>query len=105
MVEYNAIESPQLSNERHKFNEQITQTLESCNKLREGLLGLHAARALADIHPVAGTLPDRLDIESTHSVDTFNLQATITDFAESFEELEREYQRLKSQDEAGKLIS
>lgn len=94
-----------LSSERQRFDEQLMQTIESCAKLREGLLGVHAVRAIADIHPGAENLPDRIDIESAHSVDTFNLQATITDFTESFEELEREYNRLKSEEDNGKLIS
>lgn len=94
-----------LSNERNKFNQQLAQTVGSCDKLRDGLLSLHAAQVIADIRPIDKNLPDRIDVESDHSVETFNLHATLTDFTESFEELEREYQRLKSENDTAKLVS
>jgi len=97
--------SEHLSNERNKFKEQLVQTVDSCDKLRDGLLSLHAAQVIADIRPIDKNLPDRIDVESDHSVETFNLQATLTDFTESFEELEREYQRLRSENDTAKLIS
>ena len=94
-----------LSQERNKFNEQLAQTVNSCDKLRDGLLSLHAVQVIADIRQIDRSLPDRMDMESDHSVETFNLQATLTDFTESFEELEREYQRLRSENDTANLIS
>lgn len=77
---------------------QIAQTRESCEKLRLGLLGRQATNAIKKLGTAAGALPDRLDTESEHLVETFNLQASLTDFSESFDELEQEYLRLRAED-------
>jgi hypothetical protein len=37
--------------------------------------------------------------ELGHATETFNLQAKLTDFSESFDELEAEYKRLTADDE------
>lgn len=101
----NEVENDLLANEKSKFGEQLLQTMESCGKLRDGLLGFHAAHALADIDAMSKAQPDRVDLASDHLLETFNVQATITDFSEAFEELERENQRLKLDEEGAKLLS
>jgi hypothetical protein len=42
--------------------------------------------------------------ELVRESDIFNIQTTLTDFSESFEELEREYRRLKAEEETGEKL-
>ncbi|MBS1793730.1 MAG: hypothetical protein JSS81_07745 [Acidobacteria bacterium] len=84
------------SSERAAFIAQLDETEASCQKIREALLSRQAARALQEISSAADDL--RLPGTARES-DIFNVHATLTDFSESFEELEREYQRLKAEAE------
>jgi hypothetical protein len=92
--------------EKESFLSQLVETEASCRKLREALLASQAMQALRGIEPLQESLhlPNTKDL--AHSAETFNAQTTLTDFSESFDELEREYKRLKAEDElvAGKLL-
>ena len=81
--------------EKQSFLKQAEETEESYDKLREALLSRQATRALEGISTM--NLPRSEEI--AHAVETFNIQTTLTDFSESFDELEREYKRLKSENE------
>ena len=81
--------------EKHNFLSQLDETETSFEQLREALLSRQAARALREISPLEGNLKLPNTEEITHTAETFNIQTTLTDFSESFDELEREYQRLK----------
>ena len=61
-----------------------------------------AAHALAGIYSPEETLnlPDTKDL--AHAAETFDIQTTLTDFSESFDRLEREYKRLKAEDEVSR---
>lgn len=103
LTRYDAIEFPQkVLPERENFLSQIAETKSSCEKLRETLLAKQAMRALHDIQPLEETLnlPNTKDL--AHAAETFNVQSTLTDFSESFDELEREYKRLKAEDEVSR---
>lgn len=105
LTSYAAIEFPaQTANEKEHFLSQLAETEDSCEKLREALLSKQAARALRGIAPIEENLklPSAKDI--VHSTETFNLQTTLTDFSESFEELEREYRRVRAESEVSQKL-
>jgi hypothetical protein len=85
--------------EKQAFLAQLRETEESYERLRESLLSRQAARALQDISPLEENLKLPRSKELTRESEVFNIQATLTDFSESFEELEREYRRLKAEEE------
>lgn len=103
LTRYDAIDFPKRTlPEKENFLSQLAETESSCEKLREALLAKQAAHALAGIHPLEETLnlPNTKDL--AHAAETFNLQTALTDFSESFDQLEREYKRLKAEDEVSR---
>lgn len=100
LTRYDAIEFPAgVLPEKQNFLAQLTETETSCEKLREVILSRQAAQALRDVSPLKDNLKLPNSKEFTHAVDTFNIQTTLTDFSESFDELERDYKRLKAEEE------
>lgn len=96
--------SQSLQNEQQQFLEQLQETSESCEKLREILLSKQALRALQGVQPIEDlNLPIQTN-EFSHTIETFNIQATLTDFSESFEQLESEYQRLLADNEVSQKL-
>lgn len=103
ITSYAAIEFPEKTlPEKRNFLSQLAETEKSCEKLREALLSRQAARALQEISPIEESLKLPDERESIHAAETFNIQTTLTDFSESFDELEREYKRLKAEEEIGR---
>jgi len=105
LTRYDAIEfSAKVQSERENFLSQLAETVDSCDKLREAILSRQAVRALQNISPIEESLklPDSKDL--AHAADTFNIETTLTDFGESFEELEREYRRLRTESEVSRDI-
>jgi hypothetical protein len=85
--------------ERADFLKNLDETSQSCEKLWEALLSKQALFALKDVQPI-NELGSILHAEElAHATETFNLQAKLTDFSESFDELEAEYKRLTADDE------
>ncbi len=100
LTNYAAIEFPErVSPEEQDFLSQLDETETSCKKLREVLLSKQAARALQEISPIKESLKLLSAKEIIHAAETFNIQTTLTDFSESFNELEREYRLLITEDE------
>lgn len=100
LTRYDAIEfSERVLPERENFLSQLAETVESCDKLREAILSRQATRALQDVSPIEENLKLPVSKDLAHATDTFNIQTTLTDFSESFEELEREYRRLRAESE------
>jgi hypothetical protein len=103
LTRYDAIEfPPRAVPEKENFLAQLAETENSCEKLREALLAKQAMRALQDIQPLEESLHLPVAKDLAHTAETFNIQSTLTDFSESFDELEREYKRLKAEDEASR---
>lgn len=100
-----AIEFPEkaLPEKRH-FLSQLDETETSFEQLREALLSRQAARALREISPIEENLQLPNGEEIAHAAETFNVQTTLTNFSESFDELEREYQRLKAEEVIGQKL-
>lgn len=100
ITRYNATEFPERAlPEKESFLTQLAETESSCEKLREALLSRQAVRALQDISPLQENLKLPSAKEIVHAAESFNIQTTLTDFSESFEELEHEYKRLKTEEE------
>lgn len=105
LTRYDAIEFPQKTlPEKENFLSQLAETENSCENLREALLSKQATRVLQGISPIQEKLKLPHTNELAHTTETFNLQTTLTDFSESFEVLEREYQRLKTESEVSQKI-
>jgi hypothetical protein len=105
LTNYVAIEFPRkVLPERENFLAQLAETEISCEKLREALLSRQAARALQDISPIEENLKLPSAKEIVHAAESFNIQTTLTDFSESFEELEHEYKRLRAEEETGQKL-
>jgi hypothetical protein len=85
--------------ERFEFLKNLDETSQSCEKLWEALLSKQALFALKDVHPTNEIGQILHAEELAHATETFNLQAKLTDFSESFDELEAEYKRLTADDE------
>ena len=100
LTRYDAYEAPPKTlPEKQNFLEQLNETEMSCKKLREALLSKQATRALQEISPITENIKLPSIHEITHTAETFNIQTTLTDFSESFEELEREYRRVQVESE------
>lgn len=100
-----AIEFPKaIQPEKDSFLNQLKETEDSCDKLREALLSKQAARALQGISPIEENINAPSSKEIAHAVETFNIQSTLTDFSESFEELENEYRRLRTENDVSKNL-
>ena len=105
LTNYVAVEFPkQTLQEKENFLEQLSQTDNSCEKLREALLSRQAACALHDISPLQEHLQLPNAEEIVHAAESFNIQTTLTDFSESFEELEHEYKRLRAEEEVSQKL-
>ena len=90
--------------EKEQFLAQLEETEESCEKLREALLSLEAARALQNIQPIDENLQLTEAKDVAQATESFNIETTLTDFSESFEALEREYKRLQTENEVEKKL-
>jgi len=100
LTRYDVIDFPENTlPEKQAFLTQLDETEDSCQKLREALLSRQAARALQDISPIAESVKLPSSKELAHESNVFNIQTTLTDFSESFDELEREYKRIKAEEE------
>ncbi|MEZ5429107.1 MAG: hypothetical protein R2747_22870 [Pyrinomonadaceae bacterium] len=105
LTNYYAIEFPKaVQSEKNGFLSQLKETEDSCDKLREAILSRQAARALRDITPIEDGIDAPNAEEVAHAVETFNIQSTLTDFSDSFEELENEYRRLRAENDVGKKL-
>jgi hypothetical protein len=85
--------------ERADFLKNLDETSQNCEKLWEALLSKQALFALKDVQPINEIGQILHAEELAHATETFNLQAKLTDFSESFDELEAEYKRLTADDE------
>lgn len=90
--------------EQQSFLQQLQETSISCETLREVLLSKQALRALQSVQPIEDidSLPQTKDL--CHAIETFNIQTTLTDFSESFEQLETEYRRLLADNEVSEKL-
>lgn len=88
---------------------RIDETLASCKKVHDGLVGRQAVLALKGISPLKdASRPVPIPTSERREMEVFNIQVAISDFSSSFEELEAEYARLQSEEdvaqEVGRII-
>ena len=75
------------------------------SKLHEAFLGRQAVLALQDINPVEDAVTPVLPpIKALKESDVFNIQVAITDFSDSFKELESEYMRVQAEEDIAKQV-
>lgn len=102
---HDSIELPEkILPEKQNFFSQLDETEMSCEKLRDALLSRQAAHALQEVSLIEENLKLARENEIVEAAETFNIQTTLTDFSESFAELEYEYKRLKSEEIEAKLL-
>lgn len=105
LTRYDAIEfSERVLPEKENFLSQLSETVDSCDRLREAILSRQAVKALQGISPIEENLKLPASKDLAHAAETFNIETTLTDFSESFEELEREYKRLRAESDQSRDI-
>ena len=87
--------------EARRCLERLRNALESCDQLREALIVEQARLAVQGIAPVEEALTSTLGTGNAamHALDVFNARAALGEFESAFDELEAEYNRLRSEDE------
>ncbi len=89
---------------KKEFLSQITETEKSCETLREMIISRQATRALQTISPIEEMNKlqnsERLDRE----MEILNIHLKLTDFSDSFKELEHEYQRVLAENEVSQKL-
>lgn len=93
--------------EARRCLERLRNALESCDQLREALIVEQARLAVVGIAPMDEALSTSLGTSSTalHALDVFNARAALGEFESAFDELEAEYNRLKSEDELAQQVT
>ncbi len=95
---------PEMKSEKEYFLQQLMETTKSCQILCEVLLSKQAFRALQEVRPTENTNLISNSEEISHAAETFNIQTILTDFSESFEKLESEYQRILDESEVSQNL-
>jgi broad specificity phosphatase PhoE len=89
-----------LTPEARAIAERVEETLASCQKIHEALVGHQAVLALKGVGTLPDTLsPTSLPTDELWKLEVFNIQVSITDFSSSFEELEAEYTRIQTEEQ------
>jgi hypothetical protein len=79
--------------------ERLRGTLAACDQLRENLIVQQATLAVKGIAPIEETLQSATPGASLKSLDAFSARASLGEFNRAFDELESEYNRLRSEEE------
>lgn len=96
--------SEKINDEQQNLLNQLEESTKSCEKLREVLLSKKAFRALQGIQPIEDIEANLKTKELSEAAEIFNLQSTLNDFSESFEQLESEYKRLLADNEVSQKL-
>lgn len=93
--------------EARRCLERLRNALESCDQLREALIVEQARLAVQGIAPVEEALTSTLGTGNAamHALDVFNARAALGEFESAFDELEAEYNRLRSEDELAEKVT
>lgn len=90
--------------EFRNFMRNLDETSKGCEKLWEALLNKQAMFALKDVQPLENLNALPQTNELAHAIETFNIESTLNDFSESFEQLETEYKRLLADNEVSQKL-
>lgn len=84
---------------------RLEETLDSCKRVHDGLVGRQAVLALKGLSPLEeAAMPIPTPTAELRATEVFNTEVALTDFSTSFEELESEYARLQSEGEVAQEI-
>lgn len=98
LTQFDTVETlPVVRTEKESFFTQLDDSLNSLQKMREVLLANQAHRALQNIQPLTEISHNSPQNGLEFATETFNLQATVSDFSHTFTELEAEYERIKAE--------
>lgn len=89
---------------KKEFLSQITETEKSCENLREMIISRQATRALQTISPIEemNKIPNSKQLD--REMEILNVHLSLTDFSDSFRELEHEYQRVRAENEISQKL-
>lgn len=91
--------------EFEEFTRKLGETLASCEKIREALVGRQALLVLKGVSPLEDALREQHAAAlGPDVIEVFNLQVSLTDFSTSFDELEDEYRRLREEADVGERM-
>jgi hypothetical protein len=85
---------------------RLEETMVSCKRVHDGLVGRQAVLALKGLSPLEETamaIPS--PTAERKATEVFNTEVALTDFSTSFEELEGEYARLQSEGQVAQEIN
>lgn len=93
------------SSESKELTQRLRDIQSSIKKLHDAYLGKQAVLALQDINPVDdASNPILPPVKAIQESEVFNIQVSITDFSESFKELESEYMRVQAEEDIAKQV-
>lgn len=85
--------------------DRINETLKSSYKIHDALLARKAVIVLKDIAPLKDALhPVSSAVDTIRGLEVFNIQVALTNFSASFNELEAEYVRIKSEEDVASQL-
>jgi hypothetical protein len=86
--------------------QRVDETLASCKKLRDALVGRQATLTLKGVTPLTDSLqPIPAPDTALRKLEAFNIQVAISDLSSSFDELEAEYLRIQGEQELLSQVS
>jgi hypothetical protein len=86
--------------------DRTTEVLQSNQQLRDALLGRQAVLVLQGVTALKDvTQPVAKPLMAIRELEVFNSQVAITDFSESFDELEAEYARVQAEEDVAQQVS
>ncbi len=87
-----------------EFRSQIKETIDTIGKLEEALLNRKAMIAIQGIKSIEDSFDSSDFGDLAHRIETFTTKSSLIDFSKSFEELESEYKRLRTENEASRKL-
>lgn len=89
-----------------ELSQRLSEIQQSMRKLLDTLVGRQAVLALKGITPLDDALsPISKPLAAIRETEVFNIQVAITDFSTSFDELESEYVRLQTEEDAAEKVT
>lgn len=89
-----------------ELSNRVDETISSCSKLQDALIGRQAVLALKGVSPIQeSAIQTSKPISALRQMEAFNTQVAITDFSSSFQKLEAEYVRLQAEEEVVDQVS
>jgi hypothetical protein len=106
LAEWEGVDLSELP-EAKRCLDRLRAALESCDQLRESLIVEQARLAVKGIAPMDDALTGATTtkVAVMQALDVFNARAALGEFEAAFDELEAEYNRLKTEDELAEQVA